>query len=302
MLSDDRRLQIIDENARQKGMTPDDYVKSPAYLREYMGKRVVDPLLVAVPEWADVAAECTKAVERPTLFRGHTSIDVGGSDPHAALLGYWHVTEGLVIEHEVLLRSDEVHVTLVDAVKAKEREAWGVDVFDGTLAALADASLVARFGDRLPDWMKGKDHKRAQAQPWLRVMDHDLELMRMLYEVGGFACLPAQKQEKQLRIQRLRAMVLAKQVKIHPRCVHTLRHLRQTTWKNHERREWARKGGEHGDLVDCLSYMVMDLNRDVPLAPGDRAGPTLAANQTAAALLGDSPIARKLLARRLLGR
>ncbi len=170
-----------------------------------------------------------------------------------------------------------MHVTLVDAVKAKERETWGVDTWDGTLAALADASLVARFGDRLPPWMAGKSHSLARPQPYLRVMDHDLELMRMLYEVGGFACLPAQKQEKQLRIQRLRAMVMARQVKIHPRCVHTLRHLRQTTWKDHQRREWARKGGEHGDLIDCLSYMVMDLNRD-------------------------SPIARKLLARRLLGR
>ncbi len=303
MLSDERRLEIIEENARQAGMPPEDYVKSPGYLREYMGKRVVDPLLVAVPEWAEVAEECTKVIERPTLFRGHTAIDFGGNDPHAALLGYWHLTEGLVIEHEVLLRSDEVHVQLIDAVKAKEREAWGVDVFDGTLAALADSSLAARFGDRMPEWMKGKSHSLARPQPWLRVADHNMELIRIFYETGHFACLPAQKQDKELRIQRLRAMVLERKLKVHPRCVHLLRHLRQTTWRNHERREWARKGGEHGDLIDCLSYMVMDLNRDVPLAPGQRPeGNHSAASSTSAALLGDSPIARKLLARRLLGR
>lgn len=299
LLTDERRLEEIEENARQSGMTVDEYVKSPGYLREYMGKRIVDPLLVGVPEWAAVADECTVAIERPKLFRGHTSIDFGGNDPHFAIAGYWHLEHGLVIEHEVMQRNDEVHVQLLDAIKAMEREAWGVDTFDGTLAALADASLVARFGDRLPAWMKAKDHKRARAQPYLRVADHDMELIRIFYE-SGFAVLPAQKQDKELRIQRLRALVREKKLKVHPRCVHTLRHLRQTTWKNHERREWARKGGEHGDGIDCLSYMLMDLNREVPLEPGTKS--PAATTNLSQTLLGDSPLARKLLARRLLGR
>lgn len=292
MLTDERRLAIIQENARQAGMTPEDYIKSPGYLREYMGLRVVDPLLVAVPEWAEVAESCTVEIERPRLFRGHTSVDVGGSDPHAALFGYWHLEHGLVIEHELLLRSDEVSTQLDKAVKAKEREAWGVEVFDGTLAALADATLAKRFEGRVPEWMKA-DHRNARGQPWLRVMDHDMQLIRMFFEVG-LAALPAQKQDKALRIQRLRALVLERKLKIHPRCVHTLRHLRQTTWLNHDRKEWARKGGEHGDLVDCLSYMLMDLNRDVPLEP-TAANHRPEATALAAKLLGDSALARKLM-------
>ncbi len=295
-LSDDRRAQIVSEMSRQAGMTPEDYIRSPVYLREYMGKRVVDPLLVAVPEWATVGEECTVAIERPKLFRGHVGLDFGGSaDPHFAVFGYWHITEGLVIEDEILLRADEVHVQLIDAVKAKEKQLWGVDVFDGTLAALSDAAMAARFGDRVPDWLRARDHTKARGQPWVRVSDHLMELVRMLFE-GGLGCLPAQKQEKQLRIQRLRSLVLEKKLKIHPRCVHLLRHLRQTTWKNMERREWARKGGEHGDGVDALSYLQMDLNRDIPLDPASR--PPSAPSELGQALLGTSPLARRLLGRR----
>lgn len=292
LLTDEMRERELEEMAREAGSTVEEYVKSDTYLREYMGKRVLDPRLVAIPEWAEVEAECTVAIPRPKLFRGHEGIDFGGTDPHFVAFGYWHLVEGLVIEHELYLRADQVHDELSVEIKAKEQECWGTTRFDGTLEALADATLAKRFGDRIPDFLRGAVGKRASAQPHIRVVDHNMDLVRMLYETG-IACLPAQKDEKRFHVQRLRSLVKAKQLKVHPRCVNLLRHLKQTTWKDERRTEWARKAGDHGDGIDALLYMTRDLNRDVPVEPAPDIEPV--SMQQARAILGDSPMARKLL-------
>jgi len=255
------------EMARQAGLPVDEYQRTPEYQREYMGRRVVDPLLMAVPEWKDARTACFVEVVRPELYRGHVGLDYGGTDPHAGLFGYWHPDEGLVIEYDLLLRHDEQTQQFSDAVKEKEKECWGVDVWDGTLAAIASRELAARFGDRLPPWLESRVGQTARPQPYMRVADHNKELIRGFYEVG-LAALPAQKHAKeQMGVQALRVLINERKLKVHPRCVHLDRQLRTTTWEDHRRRTWARRAGEHGDLVDCLLYMLRDLNRDVPLPP-----------------------------------
>lgn len=292
--TDEMRERDLEELAREAGLPVEEYVLTPVYRREYLGQRVVDPLLLGVPEWAAVAAECTVALERPALFRGHEGLDFGGTDPHAALLGYWHAKEGLVIEHEVLLRHDEVNTTFAEAVRNEERACWGVTAWDGTLTALESAEMAARYGDRVPEWLTKAIGAKAQPQPYARFADHNKELMRMFWEVG-IAALMAQKQDKQLAVQGLRGLVAEKKLKVHPRCVGLQRQLRTTTWEDHRRRGWARRAGEHGDLVDCLLYMLRDLNRDVPVAPTVDRPSGVALSR---ALLGETPMARRLLRQR----
>lgn len=289
--TDEMRERDLLELSREAGLSVEEYIQTPVYRREYLGQRVVDPLLMAVPEWGAVADECTVELPRPALFRGHEGLDYGGTDPHGALFAYWHATEGLVVEHELLLRHDEINTSFAEAVKAKERECWGVTAWDGTLSALESREMAARFGERVPEWLTKAIGAKAQPQPYARLADHNKELMRMFWEVG-IAALMAQKQEKQLAVQGLRALVAEKQLKVHPRCVNLLRQLRTTTWEDHRRRGWARRAGEHGDLIDCLLYMLRDFNRDVPVAPTVDRPSGVALSR---ALLGDSPMARKLL-------
>ena len=48
-------------------------------------------------------------------------------------------------------------------------------------------------------------------------------------------------------------------VLVNPRCRNLDRHLRTTLWKSEKRTEFVRKHGEHGDLVDALSYMARNV-------------------------------------------
>jgi hypothetical protein len=91
-----------------------------------------------------------------------------------------------------------------------------------------------------------------------------MELARHLHSVG-VAAVPVRKTEKQFMVQGLRNLIADGRYWVHPRCKDTDRHLRTTTWQNEKRREWARRAGEHGDLVDCSIYFALGVHRDVPL-------------------------------------
>lgn len=279
---------FIEQDAKDEGFTVEQYMASDAFRREYLAERVINRMLVALPEWVELEDELTVEVERPRLFRVHAGIDFGGTDPHFAAWGYWHLEHGLVVEDELELMADEVSTELSVAIKQKERERYGIDSWDGTMGALRRDSLEKYFGADVPKWARDSVEKVAAPQPWLRVCDTDMKLARHLAEVG-IAVVPTQKDNKQLHVQRLRGLIAQRQVKVHPRCERLKASWRTTTWKDERRTEWARRGGRHGDGVDAGCYLVRNLDRDVPLET-----PAVKGADLSAMLLGDSPMARKL--------
>ncbi len=294
MLTDEQRQAEIEENSAQAGMTPEEYTRSAKYRREYLGERVVDPSLVGVPEWEELRKTNIVEIERPKLFRGHVSIDFGGVDPSFVAFGYWHPGRGIVIEDELVLNNGETTLQLADAVKERERKLWGVNVWDGTLAGLNQATLSKHFGEHIPAWARESAAKTSRPQPWIRLRDTDSQLGIDLY-AQGLLTVPTRKDDKQLAVDSLRVTMRRNQFWIHPRCVKLDRDLRATTWANLRREQWARRAdGSHGDGVDVAVYLNRGIEREVPLDPELPAVARLPSARDSL-LLGNSPLAQKLM-------
>lgn len=270
MLTREQATAFLAENARQKELTLEQYMATDTFKREYLAQRVVDRLLVAVPEWASFREESFalyRSQQRAKLFRGHVAIDFGGSDPHAALFGHYDLKRGVVIERDLLIFGNEPSRELDDEVKRIESEIWGVTKWDGTLAALT-AENVGHLWKSIPDWLQASINKEAQPQPYMRVSDTQMKLARHLFKVG-LAAIPTEKDEKRFYVQELRNLIVAKQLAVNPECRDFDRHMKSTTWKDLKHTEWSRRGiqgrQEHGDLVDCAVYLVRNISRSVPV-------------------------------------
>lgn len=264
-LTDAQRDAFIQEDATDEGLSLEDYKKTDTFRREYMAERVIDKLLVCVPEWNDARTTQLVAVQRPEYFDGLVVLDYGGYDPHCATFGYYHFPlASYVIEYEVMLRDGENTKLMVDALKAKEREAWGTDRWEGTLKAFEDPQLM----QALPAWLQGAEAGDV-AQPRWRWCDNDIELSRDLHQLHGYSVIPTSKDTLESMTNRTRVFVNSKKLFVHPRCVHTDRDLRSTTWLNHKRQDFARRGGGHGDGLACINYGVRNLDQQRnPSPPG----------------------------------
>lgn len=306
--------EIIAKAARTAGKSIEDFIKTPEFQREYLAKRVIEKSLVVLPEWADKRHTLFKAIERPEFFKGMSVLDFGGQDPHGIHLAYWHhPLNAYVIEHEDLMLSPCNTLQMATRAKALETEAWGVKQWAGTMAAARDATLH-EFQDRIPPWMAGllTAQIEGDGQPWMRVCDNDIQLARDLYELHELAFVPTAKDDKQLQVNNLQVAINREQVYVHPRCVHTDRHWRTTTWADHKRMTYARRGGEHGEFVDTGVYGLRNVDkRDptpaeaVPRLRDATVGASVRAavarvereQQTTRAFLGGTPLGRKLMRR-----
>lgn len=309
-LTPEHIVRFIEDDAKDEGLTPEQYALTDDFRREYLAERVVNKLSVVVPEWADTREKLLIEVKRPEFFRGMVMADPGGSDPHAFLFGYWHFDLAkFVIEDELLLRNGENTREVAEVVKAKEKELWGVNAWEGTLRG-ARENIEPELLKNLPEWMSAIRDKEAPKQPYWRWCDtHPPEFVRDMYLLHGLAFIPTLKDDKQLQVNNLRVMIQSGNVAVNPRCVNLDRHLRTTIWKDHKRKTYERRHGEHGDLLDCFVYGARNLDRHNPYPPGwgDRIDLRIRApkretqaTQMQRALLGGSPLAEKLLQSRRL--
>ncbi len=310
LLTEEQRNRFLEDDAREEGMTVEQYMQTDEFLREWMAKRVTNKLLIVMgQDWELSREKCFKLYEelkRPDFYDAMTTLDPGGYDPHGVLFGYGHFPKGvLVIESELLLRDGENTEELQAEVKKIEQSLWGTNRWDGTLRAFTDETLL----DSLPDWVRSSMDSVAPQQPYSRWCDTNIQLARDLYELHGIAFIPTAKDQKELQVNNLRVLMRAGQVAINPACVNLDRHLRGTVWKNEKRRDYKRKAGEHGDLLDCLTYKARNWNRQRnPFPVGYRfqgpeqvkAAQALQKRKAAdrvmtEALLGQTPLGRKLL-------
>jgi hypothetical protein len=261
------RIQVfIEDDAKEEGLTPEAYRETDDFRREYMAERVVNKLLVVLPEWEAMRGKLLVPIERPEFFNGQSVLDPGGNDPHAVQFGYYHFKlAAYVIEDELLLRNGENTAELVSGIQAKEKELWGTKLWNGTLRGATEKPTDELMAC-LPEWMSAvlDKHTERSKQPFARWSDTNIQLVRDLYELHGVAFIPTQKHDKEIHVNNLRVHINASKVYVNPRCVHTDRHFRSTTWANHKRKDYARKAGEHGDLVDCATYGVRNLDKRNP--------------------------------------
>jgi hypothetical protein len=251
-LTEDRIKEYIREDAAIHGMSVIEFQESDVYKREHLALRVIDTNLVVVPKWHSGLME---ALPRPQFYDGYQSLDMGGVDPHACLFGYWdYVAQHLVIEDELLLRDGQNTQELADAIKAKETELWGNKGWDGTLRG-------AREQENLPEWLKGATFASGNTQPYLRVCDNDVQIAKDLMQLHKLAFIPTAKDNKWFQVNAVNVMLSEGRIKIHPRCKNLDRHLRTTMWQNEKNNNFRRRKGEHGDLLDCLVYLVRNLRK-----------------------------------------
>jgi hypothetical protein len=245
---------FLAEDAADEGLSPEEYQETDTFRREYLAERVVNKMLMVIPEWLEEREKLLVERERPKYFDAYESLDMGGADPHFLLFGYWDFPRGvLYIEDELCLTEGENTADVAAAVKAKEQALWGVNKWEGALRGIheKDEELLAN----LPDWMADSVRRESQRQPYARYSDHNLQMVKDLYELHRLAFIPTEKTEKRLHVDALRVAVRRGTVEVNPRCESLDLHLSTTMWKDHKRREFARTKGHHGDGIDALTYM-----------------------------------------------
>lgn len=232
--ADQYEVDEIEEMIRQLGGALGR--KHTAVQREFFCQHVTDETLAIIPEFRHVKDEVVKTVEAPYWRYCVTSMDPGWRDHTAVLFGYWNFElQCGVIEDEVCaprLNSAEI----ATEVKRKEEFLWPVK------------SVPRKAANN------GAAHK---SQPYMRVTDHDPRLQQDLARTHGLVFLPTLKDNLEQQVNALRIGVGEKRLFIHPRCVKTIQHLKNATWKNRDAKIFAREGGDlgHYDTLAALVYL-----------------------------------------------
>lgn len=252
LLTQEDIQRILEEDARDEGMTVEEYKVTPTFRREYLAERATDATLTVMgDDWRLMREKCIREVPRPKFFDGYAMLDMGGVDPHALGFGYWHFElAAFVQEDELLLRDGENTAVLAERIKEKETAMWGKASANGTLRGLSEVEQ-----EKLPPWLKFDMAEKAEQQPYLRISDTDTQMVIDLHELHGLTFLPTRKDQKKLQVNAFRVLVRSNGFVLHPRCRNTDRHLSQTVWANARMLDYKRNAaGEHGDLLDQLVY------------------------------------------------
>ena len=255
---------VIRFECERLGMTRAQLLASTYFRREYLAEIVTDDSRAAMPSWTvELATQVVGDWQRPTHWDGYQALDPGKTgDPHAWLGAYYDpATAILTIEDELELRSVATTIgTWVGEIKTRERALYGADRWDGTLLGAED--WLKEFG-KLPEFLQRSINTNAPRQPYMRIGDNEGLVLNTLANDHGLAVFPTDKHDKHLAVDACNAMLGKGRIRIHRRCVRLIEQLYATVW-NRTRSEWERTDKDHGDLIDCLVYLVRMVrwNRD----------------------------------------
>lgn len=74
----------------------------------------------------------------------------------------------------------------------------------------------------------------------------------------GLAMFPTAKHEKAMEVGNANQRLFERRVRISRKCVRLIEQLFSTVW-NKSRSEWERTDRDHGDLIDCLVYLLRNV-------------------------------------------
>lgn len=255
---------VITAESQRLGMDRETFLKSTYFRREYLSEIVTDESRAAMPAWTKALAdEVVGDWQRPLHWDAYQAHDPGiTGDPHASLFA-WHDFERneVVIEYELERRSAATTIaTWTDSIKSVESELYGVNAWNGKLLGSAD---MQRQLQDVPEYLRDSITTSAPRQPYLRVGDNAQGVCREMSLTYGLAMWPTDKHDKAFHADQANQLLATRRVRIHRRCVRLLEQLFSTVW-NKTRSEWERTDKDHGDLVDCLIYLLRNVrwNRD----------------------------------------
>lgn len=255
---------VITAESQRLGMDRETFLKSTYFRREYLSEIVTDESRAAMPAWTKALAdEVVGDWQRPPHWDAYQAHDPGiTGDPHASLFA-WHDFERneVVIEYELERRSAATTIaTWTDGIKGVESELYGVNAWNGKLLGSAD---MQRQLQEVPEYLRDSITTAAPRQPYLRVGDNAQGVCREMSLTYGLAMWPTDKHDKAFHADQANQLLATRRVRIHRRCVRLLEQLFSTVW-NKTRSEWERTDKDHGDLIDCLIYLLRNVrwNRD----------------------------------------
>lgn len=277
--------RIIRQEAERLGMTPEELVASTYWRREYLAEIVTEESRAAVPAWTlERAKRLVREVPRPEHFDGYSALDWGYLDGFGLVLAWWwYEQQALVVEDAVRLRGRN-SAECAEEVRKREAALWGVDRFEGTTRGRPRLEMV-------PEYLRGAVLESAPRQPLMRVGDNQPQTLADMRQLYGLAVWPTRKDNKHAAVDELNVMVQREKLYIHPRATQLIEELYGVLW-NRQRTEWERTEKGHGELIDCLVYLLRNVLRDRDPRPPQRAWH--APKEAPQDWLGDSPLARRL--------
>lgn len=237
----------------------DDYPdgeKDPGFRREYMCEIVRSADTSILPSFTSEVENVIvrQDYERPVFYDAYVSMDIGGRDLTAIVFGYYdYLNATTVIEDELIFGKEVNTKAVADAIRNKEKELWTNPI---------DQSLVP---------------------PYMRVADNNnLIMLTDLQRDHGLTFIPTRKDNREAAINALDVALSQHKVVIHPRCKHTLYHMKFARWDK-QRRNFLKvkdspsgqiKGG-HADALAAIIYLhrnIIKSKNPYPAGYGDVSG------------------------------
>jgi hypothetical protein len=237
----------------------DDYPdgeKDPGFRREYMCEIVRSADTSILPSFS---SEVEKVIvrsdyQRPVFYDSYVSMDIGGSDLTAVVFGYYdYLNATTVIEDELIFGKEVNTKAVAEAIRKKEGELWKNSI---------DESIIP---------------------PYLRIADNNnLIMLTDLQRDHGITFIPTRKDNREAAINALDVALSQHKVVIHPRCTHTLYHMKFARW-NKTRTNFLKlkdspsgqiKGG-HADALAAIIYLhrnVIKSKNPYPIGYGQISG------------------------------
>lgn len=244
---------IAKGEAARLGLSLESLYASSYWRREYLAELVTESSRAVVPSWPDVSSRATQEKTRPLIYDAYVSVDFGFSpDPSAAVFAWADGSGTIHVESELEVHSQTLS-RFAELAKEREKKLWGVNRFDGTLWGAKD------YRPLVPEFLHRTLEANAPQQPYLRVGDNAPLVLSELSSVHGYSILPSEKDNKHLAVDSLNQLLAEGRVTISPDCPRLLTQLHTTIW-NKTRTQYERTSKDHGDLVDCLVYLVRNIN------------------------------------------
>lgn len=250
---------VIRGECERRGLTREQLLASTEFRREYLAEDVTEEERAVVPAWNEAAErELVGEWPLPTYFDAYEGHDGGiTGDPHASLFAVHDPsTNSLVVWDELELRSAVTTFRAwSDEVKGLEQRHFGTDRWTGTL--LGAGEYIEALGD-VPEYLRSAMADGAPRQPYLRVGDPSQNICRDMTVDYGLVVLPTARHEKAMVMDLINQLVRERRLRIHSRCARLREQLYTTLWDT-KRSRFERTSKDHGDLLDCLGYIVRNV-------------------------------------------
>ena len=237
----------------------DDYPdgeKDPGFRREYMCEIVRSADTSILPSFS---SEVEKVIvksnyERPIFYDAYVSMDIGGSDLTAVVFGYYDYLNATTVIEDELIFGKEVNTRgVAEAIRKKEEELWRNPI---------DNSVMP---------------------PYLRIADNNnLIMLTDLQRDHGITFIPTRKDNREAAINALDVGLSQHKVVIHPRCTHTLYHMKFARWDKNRRNFLKLKDspsgqikGGHADALAAIIYLhrnIIKSKNPYPVGYGEISG------------------------------